>query len=171
MKLMNIYVGDEVHTGLVTASGVHDLATSGLWTGPVPVSVWSLKNLKARLEDEEPPAAMSIDTFRVAPVSLKPEKIICVGLNYRRHAIEAKMAIPTTPVIFAKYANTLSGHRAMIELPRVDFKFDYEAELGVVIGDVAKDVSVDDALNYVAGYCCANDLSARGSQLDDGKDL
>ena len=75
------------------------------------------------------------------------------------------MPIPATPVIFGKFANSLSASGDRIALPTVDSEYDYEAELGVVIGREARDVSVDRALDFVAGYCCANDLSARGAQL------
>jgi 2-keto-4-pentenoate hydratase/2-oxohepta-3-ene-1,7-dioic acid hydratase in catechol pathway len=75
------------------------------------------------------------------------------------------MDIPTSPALFGKFANSLSAQGADIALPPVDFKYDYEAELGVVIGREAREVSQADALGYVAGYCCINDLSARGMQL------
>ena len=165
MKLINVQVDGVIHAGLVSARGVHDLSAAGLWDGPFPLSLSDIQLLRAHIANAVLPAPLKLDEVQVAAVSLKPEKIICVGLNYRRHAIEAKMAIPTMPVIFAKYANTLTGHRAEIELPAVDNKFDYEAELGVVIGRIAKNVNVDEALDFVAGYCCANDLSARGAQL------
>jgi 2-keto-4-pentenoate hydratase/2-oxohepta-3-ene-1,7-dioic acid hydratase in catechol pathway len=106
-----------------------------------------------------------MESLRLAPVVVTPEKIVCVGLNYRRHAVEANMPIPTTPAIFGKFANSLSASGDRIVLPSVDFKYDYEAELGVIIGQEARGVSVDRALDFVAGYCCANDLSARGAQL------
>jgi 2-keto-4-pentenoate hydratase/2-oxohepta-3-ene-1,7-dioic acid hydratase in catechol pathway len=75
------------------------------------------------------------------------------------------MPIPTTPVVFGKFANSLSASGDRIVLPIVDFKYDYEAEPGVIIGQEARGVSVERALEFVAGYCCANDLSARGAQL------
>jgi len=75
------------------------------------------------------------------------------------------MPIPTVPVIFGKFADSLTAHGANVSLPPVDYKYDYEAELAVIIGREARDVTESDALEYVAGYCCANDLSARGAQL------
>lgn len=75
------------------------------------------------------------------------------------------MTIPSVPVIFAKYANSLAASGADIALPEIDSKYDYEAELGVIIGREARDVALENALDYVAGYCCANDLSARTAQL------
>jgi len=103
------------------------------------------------------------------PVVTRPEKIVCVGLNYRRHAKEINMPIPAYPVLFSKFNNTLSAHKHAIRLPvEVATKFDYETELVIVIGREAKNVSESAALSYVAGYCIGNDFSARDLQLDRG---
>lgn len=93
-----------------------------------------------------------------------PEKILCIGLNYRDHATETRSPIPEEPVCFGKYANTLIGPGQNIVLPAVSKKVDYEAELVVVIGQPAKNVSEDEALNYVAGYMIGHDVSARDWQ-------
>jgi 2-keto-4-pentenoate hydratase/2-oxohepta-3-ene-1,7-dioic acid hydratase in catechol pathway len=99
-----------------------------------------------------------------------PGKIICVGLNYRRHAQEIGMPIPKTPVLFNKYDNTLAAHQCVISLPSPDvsFKFDYETELLIVIGQRARNVSEADAPKYIAGYCNSHDFSARDLQLETG---
>jgi len=99
-----------------------------------------------------------------------PGKIICVGLNYRRHAEEVKMAFPKWPVLFSKFDNSLAGHNSTIKLPPKDvaYKFDYETELLIVMGKTAYDVSEEEALSYVAGYCTSNDFSARDLQLETG---
>ena len=102
------------------------------------------------------------------PIAL-PQKIICVGLNYRDHAAEGKAALPERPLLFAKWPNTLIGPGEQIILPAVSEKVDYEAELGVVIGSRVKDVSVERALEAVKGYVCANDVSARDLQFADGQ--
>lgn len=164
MKLVNFYGSEGVQAGLVRDGGIEDLAASNLWQGPAPVALSDISALAGKLRA---PASslVPIKSLRLAPVVVTPEKIICVGLNYRRHAIEANMPIPTTPVIFGKFANSLSASGQRIALPTVDVEYDYEAELGVVIGREARDVSVDRALDFVAGYCCANDLSARSAQL------
>jgi 2-keto-4-pentenoate hydratase/2-oxohepta-3-ene-1,7-dioic acid hydratase in catechol pathway len=94
-----------------------------------------------------------------------PPKIICVGLNYRRHALETGMGLPPVPLLFSKYENGLSGHRSRVKLPvKVDHEFDYEVELVIVIGRKAVDVPERQALSYVFGYATGNDLSARGLQ-------
>jgi 2-keto-4-pentenoate hydratase/2-oxohepta-3-ene-1,7-dioic acid hydratase in catechol pathway len=96
-----------------------------------------------------------------------PGKIVCIGLNYREHAKEAGEPVPAIPILFNKYNNALAPHQCTIELPtHVSTKFDYEVELLVVIGRTARDVSEADALDYVAGYCTANDFSARDLQLE-----
>ena len=94
-----------------------------------------------------------------------PQKIICVGLNYRRHAEETNSPIPEYPILFNKFNNSLTGHRASVAVPGVTAKLDYEAELAIVIGRRAKNVSTDEALDYVFGYTAVNDLSARDLQL------
>ncbi len=99
----------------------------------------------------------------------RPSKIVCVGLNYVDHATESKMEVPERPLLFAKWPNCLTGHGDPIVLPAYAKEVDYEAELGIVIGRAASGVSQDDALDHVAGYTCANDVSARDVQFADGQ--
>jgi acylpyruvate hydrolase len=111
----------------------------------------------------------------LAPVQ-RPGKVVCVGLNYRSHLAEIGERASEYPVLFHKAATSLVGHRQAILLPRVSRQVDYEGELAVVIGRRAKYVAERDALAYVAGYTCANDVSAhdvefRTSQWTSGKML
>ena len=112
---------------------------------------------------------------RFAPAVPRPGKIICVGLNYRQHARETGNPIPPVPILFNKYNNALVGHRGKIRLPtKVSSQFDYEVELVLVMGKIARDVPEDKALSYVFGYANGNDFSARdlmraSSQLMLGK--
>lgn len=99
-----------------------------------------------------------------APALTEPKKIICVGLNYRKHADETKSAYPEVPVLFNKFSNALTGHQSEIAVPKTTARLDYEVELGIVIGKQAKYISEADALDYVFGYCTSNDLSARDVQ-------
>jgi 2-keto-4-pentenoate hydratase/2-oxohepta-3-ene-1,7-dioic acid hydratase in catechol pathway len=99
----------------------------------------------------------------------RPGKIICVGLNYRDHAAEQGTALPEAPLLFAKWQNALIGPGDPIVIPPAVTKCDYEAELGVVIGERARDVSAENALETVAGYICVNDVSARNLQFSDGQ--
>lgn len=99
-----------------------------------------------------------------------PQKIVCVGLNYRDHAIESKMAIPKEPVLFSKFPSALIGHGEPIVVPKVSTKVDYEAELVIVIGKRGRKIAEGSALDHVAGYCVGHDVSARDWQLEkDGK--
>ncbi|MBW4082981.1 fumarylacetoacetate hydrolase family protein [Paenibacillus sp. S150] len=103
-------------------------------------------------------------SLEFAPCVADPGKIICIGLNYRRHAEETGMPLPEYPILFSKFPNTLAGHGTAVPLPGSTQKVDYEAELGIVIGQRAKDVSEEEALDKVFGYFAANDLSARDLQ-------
>jgi 2-keto-4-pentenoate hydratase/2-oxohepta-3-ene-1,7-dioic acid hydratase in catechol pathway len=99
----------------------------------------------------------------------RPGKIIAVGLNYRDHAAESAAALPTAPVTFTKWPTCLIPDGAPIRIPRGIDEVDWEAELAVVIGRVARDVAVEEALSYVGGYTCLNDVSARRVQRDEGQ--
>jgi 2-keto-4-pentenoate hydratase/2-oxohepta-3-ene-1,7-dioic acid hydratase in catechol pathway len=98
-----------------------------------------------------------------------PQKIVCVGLNYRDHAEEQGVELPERPLLFAKWPNTLIASGEPIRIPEISKNVDYEAELGVVIGREASWVAVDDALDFVAGYVVANDVSGRDLQFADGQ--
>jgi len=100
---------------------------------------------------------------------LQPSKIIAVGLNYIDHAKELGMHIPKEPIIFLKPISSIIGNEDKIILPKQSQKVDYEAELAVVIKKKAKDVSEKDALDYVEGYTCLNDVTARDLQKLDGQ--
>jgi 2-keto-4-pentenoate hydratase/2-oxohepta-3-ene-1,7-dioic acid hydratase in catechol pathway len=99
------------------------------------------------------------------PCVTNPEKIMMLGYNYKKHVIEVKQQMPTSPVLLNKYNNALNCHNGVIDLPEVAKKFDYEVELVVVMGKVARNVSEADALSYVFGYCVGNDFSARDLQF------
>lgn len=99
------------------------------------------------------------------PAVLRPEKILMVGLNYRRHAEETENPIPTSPVLFGKFNNALAAHGAEVPLPVTHAAwFDYEAELVIVLGALGRDVAEASALDRVFGYAVGNDLSARELQ-------
>ncbi|WP_135365582.1 fumarylacetoacetate hydrolase family protein [Halosimplex halophilum] len=106
---------------------------------------------------------------RHAPVS-DPEKVVCVGLNYRDHAEEGDNPIPDTPVLFSKFPTTVNGPGNTVRWdPDLTGKVDYEAELVVVIGEEARRVDPDEAFEYVAGFTVGNDVSARDLQHGDGQ--
>ncbi len=110
----------------------------------------------------------SRDAYWFAPVP-RPGKLICIGLNYRDHAAESKMAIPENPVIFSKFPTCVIAPGEPVVLPRQSKQVDYEAELAVVIGRRAKNVPATRAYDYVLGYTAFNDVSARDFQFADGQ--
>jgi 2-keto-4-pentenoate hydratase/2-oxohepta-3-ene-1,7-dioic acid hydratase in catechol pathway len=126
--------------------------------------------VKAALEAPAAGAAfLDGETVRYGPVVTRPEKIVCVGLNYRRHAEEIGAPIPKQPVLFGKYNNALNHHEGTVRLPvEVARSFDYEVELVIVMGRTAKGVSEAEAHSHVAGYCTGNDFTARDLQLETG---
>ena len=101
----------------------------------------------------------------MAPVP-DPAKIVCLGLNYRDHAIESGMDIPAEPILFSKYATALIGHGAAILLPKESSEVDYEAEMVIVVGRGGRDIPVDRAMEHVGGYAVGHDVSARDWQLN-----
>jgi 2,4-diketo-3-deoxy-L-fuconate hydrolase len=109
------------------------------------------------------PAAM-----RIGPPVAKVGKMICVGLNFADHAAESGMSIPELPIIFMKATTAIVGANDEIRIPRGSQKTDWEVELGVVIGDPARDVSPAQALEHVAGYLVVHDVSERAFQLEHG---
>ncbi|MFM7328114.1 MAG: fumarylacetoacetate hydrolase family protein, partial [Bacteroidota bacterium] len=106
--------------------------------------------------------------LRLGPPIARPSKIICVGLNYSRHAAESGMTLPTEPVIFFKSTTALCGPNDPIIIPKDSEKTDWEVELAVVIGRKATYVSEAAAMDHVAGYVLHNDVSERAFQLERG---
>jgi 2-keto-4-pentenoate hydratase/2-oxohepta-3-ene-1,7-dioic acid hydratase in catechol pathway len=132
-----------------------------------------LENLLERLESIA--ALPEIQKFVVAEDEVEidrpflPRNVVCVGLNYRDHAFECKRPIPKEPILFAKWNSAMTGPGDVIVLAPGSSEVDYEAELALVIGKECRSVSAERALEYVAGYACANDVSARDFQRSDGQ--
>ena len=103
---------------------------------------------------------------RIAPCVSGVGKLVCIGLNYKDHATESGLALPSEPVVFMKATSAICGPNDDVIIPRGSTKTDWEVELGVIIGSTAKYISQDDALSHVAGYCVVNDLSERAFQLE-----
>jgi 2-keto-4-pentenoate hydratase/2-oxohepta-3-ene-1,7-dioic acid hydratase in catechol pathway len=167
--------------GVKTGSGVLDVTEAATW-----LRMHAPSSMDDLLQNEDGPSLNALvaaalqsghckqaflDERSIAygPVVTRPEKIVCVGLNYRRHAKEVNLPIPQQPVLFSKFNNALSGHHCNVRLAvEVARKFDYETELVIVIGKNARNVIEADALSHVAGYSIGNDLSARDLQFDTG---
>lgn len=140
------------------------LGFSGTTRDLLRTSPSALKNLIARSERTHFWRQIPPDSIFGPPVP-DPDKILCIGLNYREHARESGLEVPSVPVVFAKFRNSLVGPGAPIELPGVSLQIDYEGELAVVIGSRCKNIAATDALSVVAGYSAFNDVSARDLQL------
>lgn len=179
MKLVTIISEGRQALGMSTEYGIVDVAAAlqhspaeGVSTSVMDVitggspAVQALERYAASLPLADRPAyVLDEETVEWGPCVTHPNKIICVGLNYRKHAEETNAPIPEYPILFNKFNNTLTGHKKDIAVPKVTSKLDYEAELVIVIGKQAKDVRREDALGYVFGYCAVNDLSARDLQM------
>lgn len=181
MKLLTFRKNDSFTLGVQTEFGVLDVVQAVKQLSPaftVPATVHeainggaaatdALLNLVNLVLEREDRASLllSEETMAYGPCVTHPNKIICVGLNYRKHAEETNAPIPQYPILFNKFNNTLTGHGHDIALPRVTKEVDYEAELVIVIGKQAKYVPKEEALDHVYGYCCVNDLSARDLQM------
>ncbi len=120
--------------------------------------------LEANLEN----CAEVAEDVRLASCVARPSKIICIGLNYAKHAAESGMAAPAEPVVFFKSTTALCGPNDDVIIPKNSVKTDWEVELAFVIGKKASYVSEEDAMNYIAGYCLHNDYSEREFQLERG---
>jgi len=150
--------------------GVIDVTAMGLRDNlPVPANIDALLAVSGGPETvrevlKAPPVYANTETIKYAPVVLEPRKILCAGLNYADHAGETGMRTPRVPMIFAKLNNALNGHDCGVELIDTAVQYDYEAELVAVIGKRCKFVSEEKAPEYVFGYTCGNDLSAREVQ-------
>jgi len=129
------------------------------------INVAGLQKVVAEAEGGKKGAVIPEAEVRFGPALTRPEKILMMGLNYRKHIAEVKAQTPTSPTFFNKYLNTLLGHRGTVPLPvKSASKFDYEAELVVVVGRRMRDVETGEALSHVFGYCTGNDFSARDLQ-------
>ena len=182
MILLTIRDGDDLRLGVKTPRGVIDVvaaqAALGGGDGLLPQTVEAaiaggettrsaLGDLVARAEAGDASGSSWLAdeaSLTLGPAVTNPGKIVCVGLNYRKHAEETGAAIPTSPVLFSKFLNTIAAPNEDVPLTDAATQYDYEVELAVVMGDTAKNVSAADALNTVFGYATANDLSARDLQ-------
>ena len=125
-----------------------------------------ISQLKKWLQTHEKDCPVVADSMRLGPPLQRPSKIVCVGLNYAKHAAESGMAIPEEPVLFFKASSAICGPFDEVIIPKGGDKTDWEVELAVVIGKEASYVNESDAMKHVAGYVLHNDISERGFQLE-----
>lgn len=160
MKVCNLVVNGEIHLGLSTPYGVVDASGTGL----------SMEALIAGAD--RAPLERLLEAGKAQPlqnpvfgnVLNRVGKLVCVGLNYREHAKKAGLPISPVPALFCKFSDALAPDGAQIKLPAWEDSYDYEAELVIVIGKTAWGVSEEEAMDYIFGYTCGNDLSCRDAQ-------
>jgi 2-keto-4-pentenoate hydratase/2-oxohepta-3-ene-1,7-dioic acid hydratase in catechol pathway len=159
MKLLTFQRKDILQLGIRTQAGVIDVAQASEGRAGIPLTLdavirggaEAMKALQS-LVDKFAGAYLKEENLQTGPCVGTPEKLICIGLNYKRHAKESGMAVPETPVLFSKFNNTLAATGEKIPLPDNAIQYDYEVEL-------------DEALNYVFGYFTVNDISVRDLQF------
>jgi acylpyruvate hydrolase len=163
-------IADTQHVAALAGLGEHARITFGSTRAVLALDREDLRTLSKTAESSMSElrargALHDRDAVRIGPPVPDPQKIICLGLNYRDHAREAGLTDPSEPMFFAKWANSLIGPRDAIVPPRTTEQVDYEAELAVVIGERVRNVEADHALDHVAGVMAFNDVSARDLQL------
>lgn len=176
MKLLQFIKDGQVKLGVKTEQGIMDVELTARGSGleapvlmedvirdsaaVVPLLQELVRGNSVWLKEEE---------IVYEPCVTRPQKIICVGLNYRSHAEESGLDTPSFPVLFSKFNNSLAAHRETIALPRGASQIDYEAELVLVIGKRTSGVTKEEALSCVFGYAIGNDLTARELQFRTGQ--
>jgi 2-keto-4-pentenoate hydratase/2-oxohepta-3-ene-1,7-dioic acid hydratase in catechol pathway len=181
LTLLNMRRNGETRLGVKTEQGILDVPEAAKL-----LHLHAPRDMDDLLQNEDGPSLTALveaasksssarsawikeDSIEYAPLVTRPEKIVCVGLNYRKHAQEIGSPIPKAPVLFSKFNVALNRHNGTIKLPvEVAKKFDYEVELVMVMGKEARNISEADALSCVAGYCTGNDFTARDLQLETG---
>ena len=175
MRLLTYQSDDGLKLGIKTGRGILDVSAAAAAAGvkrPItPDAVYGRGNaVLSRLNElaaatDDPALFHNEDDLTLGPAVPNPGKILCIGLNYQKHAAETGATAPDEPVLFSKFNNAIAAPNEDIPIQADWTRVDYESELGVVIGGTARNVSVDDALDYVFGYCNMNDLSERRLQM------
>ncbi len=161
MKLCTFYSGPDKRVGVVTEAGIADLTALGFPGGMNEIITGGLDKI---LSAAAKAPVISGEGLRFGNVT-EPKKIICKGLNYTDHATETKSAPPEHPVFFSKFNDALHPAGEPVTLPNWLRCYDYEAELVIVVGKYAYNVTEEDAFSHIFGFTCGNDLSARDAQL------
>ena len=151
MKYCNVLLKNEIHLAVERDGRLYDL------------SPLTMEELLRGAEPTEPGAEITEPVFANV---VKPQKLVCVGLNYKSHAdrVAENFVRAETPILFSKFGNALVPSGADVELPPWEDSYDYEAELVIVIGKTAWNVDVSEAAEHIFGYTCGNDLSLRRAQ-------
>ncbi|MHC0507132.1 fumarylacetoacetate hydrolase family protein [Achromobacter aegrifaciens] len=161
MKLVSFVQAGRSAWGVVRGAEV--VALTQVWPDMVAALEAGVEQIARAAETAGQPC-MTLAGLRLLPPVVAPRKILCVGLNYGRHVAEAGRELPAHPSLFARFADSFVGHGEAVWKPQASDRFDYEAELAVVIGKGGRHISAKDALAHVAGYTCMAENSVRDFQ-------
>lgn len=169
MKLIRFGEPGREKPGVIVNDGVRlDVSAFGEDFDEQFLANQGIKRLREWLPDNQAKCPQLKQEVRLGPSVKRPSKIVCVGLNYRKHAEESGMAVPDEPVLFFKATSSIVGPNDDLIIPKGSKKTDWEVELAVVIEKKASYVSEEEAMDYVAGYILHNDYSERAYQLERG---
>lgn len=176
MRVASYQRGGEQSFGIVTDRGLIDIPRRVDRGSDLRQALEFAGGVSALRQYENDPPDFAQQEVAFLPVIPKPDKLLCIGLNYRDHAEEVGAEIPRHPTIFARFANSQIGHLNPMVRPAASTRYDYEGELAVIIGRPARHVGREQALDYVAGYTCFNDGTVRdwqghSSQFTAGKNF
>src|SRR5260370_30198325 len=175
MTFVTLRSGDAYGLGVRTDLGILEVTkTAKFLRSPAPTTIEDLirrgdrglnELVKVALARRTPGFLVAEDGAEFGPCATNPEKILCVGLNYARHARETNNPIPKLPILFNKFNNALNSHGGTVRVSSIPAeRFDYESELVIVMGKKARNISEAEALSYVFGYCIGHDFTARDLQ-------
>ena len=168
MKLVSFLRNGQARAGVVKTDGVIDLSDQDFGRSVKHMlRLGALDQVRAVAGDRDPDIALADIEF--LPCVVNPGKVLCIGVNYRKHALEMGRELPAKPWVFVRFPDSFVGHGAHMLRPAVSEQYDFEGELAVVIGRSAHRVAAADAYHYVAGYCCLNDGSVRDFQRHSGQ--
>lgn len=168
MKLIRYGSIGQERTGVILDGKPYDTSKFGEDYNEAFFETDGIARLAEFVKEHQANLPLIEDGVRLGPPVARPSKLVCIGLNYAKHAAETNAAIPKEPIIFFKSTTSIIGPNDNVILPKDAFKTDWEVELAFVIGKKASYVSEQDAMDYVAGYVLHNDISERAFQLERG---
>ncbi|MGY3052421.1 2,4-diketo-3-deoxy-L-fuconate hydrolase [Pedobacter sp. UYEF25] len=168
MKLIRYGAVGKEKTGIIIDGRKYDTSGFGEDYNENFFETDGLNRLAIFIKENKKGLALVSDSERLGPPICRPSKLVCIGLNYAKHAKETNAQIPSEPIVFFKSTTSIVGPNDDVMLPKGSLKTDWEVELAVVIGKKASYVSKEEALNYVVGYALHNDVSERAFQLERG---
>ena len=168
MKLVSFVRNEQARVGVVKGDGIVDLNDADVGRSVKHIlQQGALDRVREAADSRD--TDTPLDEIEFLPSVVNPGKVLCIGVNYRKHVLEMGRELPDKPWVFVRFADSFVGHDAAMVRPSVSEQYDFEGELAVVIGRSAHRVAAADALDYVAGYCCLNDGSVRDFQRHSGQ--